>query len=66
MNDGKSAHVAIKRMMEAVFPMDMMTAVLKDSAEIRAMGRFSQTLIVRLAVVEGLKVLRARYAPDSD
>ena len=34
MNDGKSAHQAIKRMMEAVFPMDMMTAVLKDSAEI--------------------------------
>jgi chromosome partitioning protein len=34
MNDGKSAHVAIKRMMEAVFPMDMMSAVLKDSAEI--------------------------------
>ncbi len=34
MNDGKSAHVAIKRMMDAVFPMDMMTAVLKDSAEI--------------------------------
>ena len=34
MNDGKSAHVAIKRMMEAVFPMDMLSAVLKDSAEI--------------------------------
>ncbi len=34
MNDGKSAHMAIKRMMDAVFPMDMMTAVLKDSAEI--------------------------------
>lgn len=34
MNDGKSAHVAIKRMMDAVFPMDMMSAVLKDSAEI--------------------------------
>ncbi|KIN77200.1 AAA family ATPase [Sulfitobacter mediterraneus] len=34
MNDGKSAHQAIKRMMEAVFPMDMMSAVLKDSAEI--------------------------------
>lgn len=34
MNDAKSAHQAIKRMMEAVFPMDMMTAVLKDSAEI--------------------------------
>lgn len=34
MNDGKSAHQAIKRMMDAVFPMDMMTAVLKDSAEI--------------------------------
>ncbi len=34
MNDSKSAHQAIKRMMEAVFPMDMMTAVLKDSAEI--------------------------------
>jgi len=34
MNDGKSAHQAIKRMMDAVFPMDMMNAVLKDSAEI--------------------------------
>ena len=34
MNDGKSAHQAIKRMMDAVFPMDMMSAVLKDSAEI--------------------------------
>lgn len=34
MNDQKSAHVAIKRMMDAVFPQDVMTAVLKDSAEI--------------------------------
>ncbi|MEL6959807.1 MAG: AAA family ATPase [Pseudomonadota bacterium] len=34
MNDTKSAHVAIKRMMDAVFPLDMMQAVLKDSAEI--------------------------------
>jgi chromosome partitioning protein len=34
MNDSKSAHVAIKRMMEAVFPQDMLQAVLKDSAEI--------------------------------
>jgi chromosome partitioning protein len=34
MNDNKSAHAAIKRMMEAVFPMDMMQSVLKDSAEI--------------------------------
>lgn len=34
MNDQKSAHVAIKRMMDAVFPSDMMQAVLKDSAEI--------------------------------
>lgn len=34
MNDQKSAHQAIKRVMEAVFPHDMMTAVLKDSAEI--------------------------------
>ncbi|QIE48262.1 AAA family ATPase (plasmid) [Pseudohalocynthiibacter aestuariivivens] len=34
MNDGKSAHVAIKRMMDAVFPHDMLNAVLKDSAEI--------------------------------
>ncbi len=33
MNDNKSAHTAIKRMMDAVFPMDMMSAVLKDSAE---------------------------------
>ncbi|PWE35008.1 chromosome partitioning protein [Pelagicola sp. LXJ1103] len=34
MNDSKSAHVAIKRMMDAVFPTDMLNAVLKDSAEI--------------------------------
>lgn len=34
MNDGKSAHVAIKRMMDAVFAGDMLGAVLKDSAEI--------------------------------
>lgn len=34
MNDAKSAHLAIKRMMEAVFPQDMLQAVLKDSAEI--------------------------------
>jgi chromosome partitioning protein len=34
MNDQKSAHVAIKRMMDAVFPQDMLQSVLKDSAEI--------------------------------
>jgi len=34
MNDGKSAHVAIKRMMDAVFAGDMLGSVLKDSAEI--------------------------------
>lgn len=34
MNDQKSAHQAIKRMMDAVFPQDMLNAVLKDSAEI--------------------------------
>lgn len=34
MNDNKSAHLAIKRMMDAVFPEEMMQAVLKDSAEI--------------------------------
>lgn len=34
MNDQKSAHQAIKRMMDAVFPLDMMQSVLKDSAEI--------------------------------
>jgi chromosome partitioning protein len=34
MNDGKSAHVAIKRMMDAVFPRDMLLSILKDSAEI--------------------------------
>ena len=34
MNDNKSAHTAIKRMMDAVFPEEMMQAVLKDSAEI--------------------------------
>ena len=34
MNDGKSAHVSIKRMMDHVFSRDMVTAVLKDSAEI--------------------------------
>lgn len=34
MNDQKSAQVAIKRMMDAVFPQDMLQSVLKDSAEI--------------------------------
>lgn len=34
MNDQKSAHQAIKRMMDAVFPQDMIQATLKDSAEI--------------------------------
>ena len=34
MNDQKSAHLAIKRMMDAVFPRDMLAATLKDSAEI--------------------------------
>jgi chromosome partitioning protein len=34
MNDQKSAHLAIKRMMDAVFPQDMLSASLKDSAEI--------------------------------
>lgn len=34
MNDNKSAHGAIKRMMDAVFPEEMLNAVLKDSAEI--------------------------------
>ena len=34
MNDQKSAHIAIKRMMDAVFPQDMLQSVLKDSAEI--------------------------------
>jgi chromosome partitioning protein len=34
MNDQKSAHLAIKRMMDAVFPQDMLQSVLKDSAEI--------------------------------
>jgi len=34
MNDSKSAHMAIKRMMDAVFPLDMLQSVLKDSAEI--------------------------------
>ena len=34
MNDNKSAHAAIKRMMDAVFPEEMMQSVLKDSAEI--------------------------------
>jgi chromosome partitioning protein len=34
MNDTKSAHLSIKRMMDHVFPHDMLTAVLKDSAEI--------------------------------
>ena len=34
MNDGKSAHVSIKRMMDHVFAADMLAAVLKDSAEI--------------------------------
>ncbi len=34
MDDQKSAHLAIKRMMDAVFPQDMLQATLKDSAEI--------------------------------
>ncbi len=34
MNDNKSAHVSIKRMMDHVFPHEMLTAVLKESAEI--------------------------------
>ncbi|MGV6849940.1 MAG: AAA family ATPase [Marinibacterium sp.] len=34
MSDTKSAHQAIFRMMQAVFPHDLMQAVLKDSAEI--------------------------------
>lgn len=34
MNDQKSAHLAIKRMMDAVFAQDMLAATLKDSAEI--------------------------------
>ncbi len=34
MNETKSAHQAIHRMMQAVFPQDLMQAVLKDSAEI--------------------------------
>lgn len=34
MSDTKSAHVAIHRMMQAVFPQAMLQSVLKDSAEI--------------------------------
>lgn len=34
VNDGKSAHVAIRQMMGQVFPQDMMLSVLKESAEI--------------------------------
>ena len=34
MNDAKGAHVSIKRMMDHVFAHDMLSAVLKDSAEI--------------------------------
>ncbi|MBV36125.1 MAG: chromosome partitioning protein [Rickettsiales bacterium] len=34
MSDTKSAHQAIHRMMQAVFPHDLVQAVLKDSAEI--------------------------------
>lgn len=34
MNDQKGAHQVIKRMMDAVFPQDMLQSVLKDSAEI--------------------------------
>lgn len=34
VNDQKGAHSAIKRMMEAVFPHDLLQSVLKDSAEI--------------------------------
>ncbi len=34
MNDNKGAQVSIKRMMDHVFPHDMLSAVLKESAEI--------------------------------
>jgi len=34
VNDQKGAHQAIRRVMEAVFPQDLLQAVLKDSAEI--------------------------------
>ncbi|MEM7007456.1 MAG: AAA family ATPase, partial [Pseudomonadota bacterium] len=34
MHDNKSAHAAIKRMMDAVFPEQMLNTVIKDSAEI--------------------------------
>lgn len=34
MNDNKSAHVAIKRMMDTVFAGDMLTTAFKDSAEV--------------------------------
>ncbi|PYE82243.1 AAA family ATPase [Pseudoroseicyclus aestuarii] len=34
MNESKSAHQAIHRMMQAVYPAELMQAVLKDSAEI--------------------------------
>lgn len=34
MNDAKSAHTQIKRMMDHVFPQDMLLSVVKDSAEI--------------------------------
>ncbi|MEM6492311.1 MAG: AAA family ATPase, partial [Pseudomonadota bacterium] len=34
LNETKSAHVSIKRMMDAVFPQDMLATTLKDSAEI--------------------------------
>lgn len=34
MSETKGAHTAIKRMMDALFPAEMMSAVLRDSAEI--------------------------------
>lgn len=34
LNETKSAHISIKRMMDAVFPQDMLATTVKDSAEI--------------------------------
>ena len=62
----KPAHVPVRIPAALMAEVEKLEPLLSEAPEIRAMGRFSQTLIVRLAVVEGLKVLRERYAPDPD
>lgn len=60
------AHVPVRIPAALMADVEALMPLLAEVGEIRALGRFSQTLVVRLAVVEGLKVLRERYAPDPD